>query len=196
MNLARTFDELFGSDEDDSDHDKPTWATVVRSGRAVTEEHRSAVNIYEKQIREDNERRDKLKRDLEEQKRLEEAEAEKERISLEQERNSMIEKVAIEAKEVVEPDAVSDFDDTVTNTELLEATGGLNDAVTNEELLKAAQKPMVQDMDIEAVHVAEADNNSRRVVEQFLAWNRNRSQGPNLPSLNLEKTINLTLPVN
>ena len=61
MNVKRTFDEVFKSGEDESSHDRPTWATVVSSGRAATEEHISAVNNYERQIREDNARRDKHK---------------------------------------------------------------------------------------------------------------------------------------
>ena len=46
------------------------------------------------------------------------------------------------------------------------------------------------------MNVAEADSNSRRTVEQFLAWKRNRSQEQDVPCLNFERTINLTLPVN
>ena len=141
---------------------------------------------------------------------MEEAEAERERISLEQERISLLNKVAVEAKEVVESN-----DDTVSNAELLEAATGLNDITTNEELLKATQAPRDQSIHIETVHVAgavkspvirainvestnvaEADESSRRTVEQFLFWQRSRSQLRELPAISLEKTINLTLPVN
>ena len=43
MDVTRTFDEVFKHGEDESGHDRPTWATVVCSGRAATEEHNSAV---------------------------------------------------------------------------------------------------------------------------------------------------------
>ena len=99
--------------------------------------------------------------------------------------------MTVEAEKIVEANAVNDFDDTGNNAELLDTAEDFN-----EELLNAALAPMDQGMDIEAVNVAKADSNSRRTVEQFLAWKRNRSRGRDVPCLNLERTINLTLPVN
>ena len=66
---------------------------------------------------------------MEEKKRLEEAEAERIRNSFEQERNDMIENVAVAAKEIVEQDSI--LDDTLTNAELLQATMSLGYSINS-----------------------------------------------------------------
>ena len=67
----------------------------------MTEEHRLAV---ERQIKEDNQRRDKLRQELEGKERFEEAEAEMRRGVLLRERGAMLDKAAATAKEVLSPD--------------------------------------------------------------------------------------------
>ena len=174
VNQARTFEEVFNPG--DETVEKPTWAAIVKSGKPVTEEHRLAVETYERQIREDNQRRDKLKKDLEEKERLEEAEAEMRRGALLREKVDMLEKAAATAKNVVSTDVnfrdsvdrdldgvmgdTVDMDDPVTNSELLGAVekGVLEDPGTNSELLEAAQKTV------------DFDRRTRAIVEQHLQW--------------------------
>ena len=69
----RTFDEIFsGADVYEGEFVKPTWAAVVRSGQADTEEHRVRVKEIEQRLKEDNQRRDQEMRDLEEKRRMDE----------------------------------------------------------------------------------------------------------------------------
>ena len=55
---------------------KPTWAANVRSGKSDAEEDRNRVKEVEQKIREDNQRKENERNDLEEKPRLVEEEAE------------------------------------------------------------------------------------------------------------------------
>ena len=160
VSQPRTFEEVFNPGEEAVD--KPTWAAIVRSGRPVTEEHRSAVQNFEKQIREDNQRRDRIKKDLEEKEKLEEAESEKRRHNLQRERAAILNEAAAAAKEMGESGA----EGVSVGRDLMEVTeegGGLEDPVTNEELLEAAGK------------AEEFGRRTRATVEQHLVWLRARN---------------------
>ena len=160
VSQPRTFEEVFNPGEEAVD--KPTWAAIVRSGRPVTEEHRSAVQNFEKQIREDNQRRDRIKKDLEEKEKLEEAESEKRRHNLQRERAAILNEAAATAKEMGESGA----EGVSVGRDLMEVTeegSGLEDPVTNEELLEAAGK------------AEEFGRRTRATVEQHLVWLRARN---------------------
>ena len=177
LSTPRTFEEVFNPGEEAVD--KPSWAAIVRSGRPVTEEHRSAVQNFEKQIREDNQRRDRIKKGLEEKEKLEEVESEKRRQDLQRERDAKLDEAATAAKKVVGSGGIVlnvrnsvegdlegvmgstvDLEDSVTNSQLLGAAekGVLEDPGTNSELLEAAEKAV------------EFGRRTRATVEQHLQW--------------------------
>ena len=74
----RTFEEVFGgADSDTGEHfEKPTWASVVRSGREDNEAHLVRVKEVERQVREDNARKEQEERRLDALMEKEKADAE------------------------------------------------------------------------------------------------------------------------
>ena len=77
---TRTFEVIFGGvDSVGGECEKPTWAAVVRSGKAESDAQTSRVKEMERKVREENLRKDQENRDLENVQQRDEAEAELQR---------------------------------------------------------------------------------------------------------------------
>ena len=92
---ARTFYDIFPEADNISEISvKPTCAAVVRSGNGETEEHKKRVQVMEQKLKEENQRRDRERFELEEKKRLDERE--KKIKELNESRNVAVKKVALQ----------------------------------------------------------------------------------------------------
>ena len=99
---TRTFDEVFqGNDVDNGNFEKPTWAAVVRSGQADSDEQIKKVKEMERKLREENQRKDQEKRDIDEKKRIDDFEAERQKQIEADTRKKALDAAAIKAKEVM-----------------------------------------------------------------------------------------------
>ena len=131
---------------------KPTWAAVVRFCNGETEEHKKRVQVMEQKLKEENQRRDRERFELEEKKRLDDIEREKKRKELDESRNVAVKKVAAKAAAVAGDASIastaeggitlSHEDEEPSDLELLEAVvvseEGLDQAMPNPRSLLVA----------------------------------------------------------
>ena len=104
---TRTFDEIFNGNEFDNGHfEKPTWAAVVRSGQADTEEHRNKIKEMERKFKEENQRKDQEKREIEEKKRMDDLEIERQEQIEAEVRKKALDEVAAKAQQAMAVDAL------------------------------------------------------------------------------------------
>ena len=170
---ARTFDEMFNESDDSSEvFVKPTWAAVVRSGNGDTEEHKRRVQVMEKKLKEENQRKERARVELEEKRRLEELEKDKKRFEKEKDRRKVLEEVAVRAAEAAEAANVAAKATTAEQPrrDLLDG-GHASDA----ELLEAVEggelqvlvHPQLRSMGVAVQHNAWLQSREKKPPEEF-----------------------------
>ena len=170
---ARTFDEMFNESDDSSEvFVKPTWAAVVRSGNGDTEEHKRRVQVMEKKLKEENQRKERARVELEEKRRLEELEKDKKRFEKEKDRMKVLEEVAVRAAEAAEAANVAAKATTAEQPrrDLLDG-GHASDA----ELLEAVEggelqvlvHPQLRSMGVAVQHNAWLQSREKKPPEEF-----------------------------
>ena len=180
---TRTVDEIFQGVNDDGENvAKPTWAAVVRSGQAETEEQRSRLKEMEKKLKIENMRKDKESKDLEEKRIEDENVVERQKQRDAEVRQRALAEVAAQAQQAMEDAEVRARHSNVQVGEVMEDSGLKSsvDECTDAELLQAAdisEKGFGNVSGVLQVHdsVAELGERARLTARQHLAWLEQRS---------------------
>ena len=155
---TRTFDEIFsGINTNEGEIVKPTWAAVVRSGGG-SEVHENRVNEIEKQLKEDNLRKDKEKVQMENQEQLEKDEVERQRQKDRDDKQNAIDKAGSDARNTVVEDGEDvTFEDDSVMVKLVESSE--NERVENIDVSQIAEGS-----------VSEAGVRASHTAFQHIAW--------------------------
>ena len=184
---ARTFEEIFtGDPENETQFTPPTWAAVVRSGSGETEVQKARREEIENKIKEDNRRRDREKRFMEEKKKAEEEEAEYQRMQAEQDRRKAIEDVEKKAKQLRELEREKQKKE----TEITNDTDQNSDAFEDDQFLDEVALATPAHIEVpgdEQLHLdLAAGSRAMQVAVQHNSWLRNRAGGlPRTETLNI-----------
>ena len=173
---TRTFDEIFSEPDDASEvFVKPTWAAVVRSGNGDSDEHKKRVQAMEQKLKEENQKRDRARSELEEKKKLDDHDKEKKRVEAEQRRVCVVKEVA--AKAAVIAEAASKVDTAVQGGNF-----STFDDCSDQELLQLVE-PVEVDLVLgcdQVIHPKSLD-----VALQHRAWLASRQRPENLFPINI-----------